>query len=305
MGIFLYLLLFTVAADILLLIPRLIRLPFTTHRLYKGFITAGVLFLTLITCIYGFINGRQIDHVSYEIRLQDKKDVSDLNVVLISDLHLGALGTEGRLENIVNEINAQKPDLVCIAGDFFDTDFESIKNPEAAIETLRGIKSTFGTYACPGNHDGGETHGKMVDFLEKANINLLEDEHTIVDNRLVLAGRLDSSPIGGYGDKKRKELSDFLSVEDKSLPVIVMDHNPANIGEYGKETDLILCGHTHKGQVFPGSLITNALYDVDYGFYQKNADSPQVIVTSGVGSWGMPMRVGTDCEMVNIRFVGN
>ena len=145
----------------------------------------------------------------------------------------------------------------------------------------------------------------MVSFLKEANINLLDDDYDVIDNRLVLAGRLDSSPIGGYGDRQRKDLSDFLSIEDKSLPVIVMDHNPANIGEYSKEADLVLCGHTHKGQVFPGSLITNALYDVDYGYYQKDADSPQVIVTSGVGSWGMPMRVATDCENVILRFICN
>jgi predicted MPP superfamily phosphohydrolase len=80
-----------------------------------------------------------------------------------------------------------------------------------------------------------------------------------------------------------------------------MDHNPANAGEYTTEADLILCGHTHKGQIFPGSLITGMLYTVDHGHYQKDADSPHIIVTSGFGTWGMPMRVGTNCEMVTIR----
>ena len=87
---------------------------------------------------------------------------------------------------------------------------------------------------------------------------------------------------------------------DPALPVVVMDHNPAHIGEYGPDVDLILCGHTHKGQILPGSLITSRMYTVDYGYYRAGESSPQVIVSSGVGAWGMPMRVGTDCEIVKI-----
>lgn len=302
MGVMLYLLLFTAAADLLLLVPRLMKLSFTAHRLYKGFVTVGVLLLTAITCIVGFINAQRINHVSYEIRLQDKQDVSDLNIVLISDLHLGAIGSESRLEKIVEQINALKPDVVCIAGDFFDTDFASILDPEAALQTLRKLQPTFGTYACLGNHDAGKTNGQMVSFLKKANIRLLNDAYTVIDDRLVLVGRLDRSPIGGYGEEKRQELSEFFTRDSPDLPVIVMDHNPANVDSYTTEADLILCGHTHQGQVFPGNLITSLMYTVDYGYYQKNAESPHVIVTSGVGYWGMPMRVGTNCEIVTIRF---
>ena len=302
MGAMLYLLLFTVAADLLLLIPRLMKLSFTAHRLFKGCVTVGVLLLTAITCIGGYINARSIDHVSYEIQLQGKRDISDLNIVMISDLHLGTIGSESRLEGIVAQINDLKPDVICIAGDFFDTDFGSIRDPEAALQTLRNLRSTFGTYACLGNHDAGQTNDRMVSFLEQANIKLLNDAYTVIDDRLVLVGRLDRSPIGGYGAGKRKELSEFFTRENPDLPVIVMDHNPARVDDYTDEADLILCGHTHQGQVFPGNLITGMMYTVDYGYYQKNADSPHVIVTSGVGYWGMPIRVGTDCEIVTIRF---
>lgn len=302
MGVVLYLLFFTVIADLILLLLRLIKLPISTHPHAQGFATASVLLLTCITCIFGFVHGAHRHQVTYEIQLQDKKDISDLNIVLISDLHLGAMGSEEQLENIVNEINALQPDIICIAGDFFDTDFFSINDPEAALHTLQKLNATYGTYACFGNHDAGDTYLQMEAFLADANITLLQDSYTIIDERLVLIGRLDGSPIGAFGEKKRQELSSFFTREDASLPVIVLDHNPARIDEYSTEADLILCGHTHKGQVFPGSLMTNALYTVDYGYYQKDANSPQVIVTSGVGSWGMPMRVGSDCEIVTIQF---
>lgn len=302
MGICMYLLLFTAAADLLLLAPKLMKLSFTVHPLFKGFVTLGVLLLTVVTCIGGFVNARNIRHVSYDIHLQGKQDLSDLKVVMISDLHLGSVGSENRLEKIVDEINGLNPDVVCIAGDFFDTDFGSIRDPDRAVETLHKLQSTYGVYACLGNHDGGQTHDQMKAFLERANIRLLDDASTVIDDRLVLVGRLDGSAIGGYADAKRKPLSEFFLREDLSLPVIVMDHNPSHIDEYTTEADLILSGHTHKGQVFPGNLITNGMYTVDYGYYQKDADSPHVIVSSGVGTWGMPIRVGSSCEIVTIHF---
>lgn len=302
MGFVLYLLLFTVAANLLMLLPRLLKLPFTAHRLFHGFVTAGVLLLTLSTCLYGFLHVHNIRHESYEIPLQGKADISDLNVVMISDLHLGAVGSEERLEKVVEEINALQPDVLCIAGDFFDTDFAAIQNPDAALKTLQKLHATYGIYACLGNHDGGATLPQMTAFLEEAGICLLDDTYTIIDRRLVLVGRLDASAIGGYGERKRQPLSDILTCDNPALPVIVLDHNPAHISEYGSEADLILCGHTHKGQVFPGNLFTKKLYTVDYGYYRKDAQSPHVIVTSGVGAWGMPMRVGTNCEIVSIRF---
>lgn len=305
MGIFVYLLLFTLAADLIMLVPRIMKFSFIDYKYFKGFVTVGVLIFTCITCVYGFVNARQIDHVSYEIRLQNKVDVSDLNLVMISDLHLGSVGSEERLDEIVNEINSLKPDVVCIAGDFFDTDYASIQNPENAVKTLKGINSTFGVYACFGNHDAGKTVPQMVSFMEEANICLLRDESVIIDERLVLVGRLDSSPIGGYGEEKRKEISQFLKEENSDLPVVVLDHNPSMIHTYTDEADLILCGHTHKGQLFPAGLITGAMYTVDYGYYQKDAQSPHVIVTSGIGYWGMPMRVGTNSEMVSIKITGS
>ena len=91
------------------------------------------------------------------------------------------------------------------------------------------------------------------------------------------------------------------SAKIEELPRVVLDHKPENIGEYHKSTDLILCGHTHRGQFFPGNLINEVSMDVNYGYYRKNAESPQAVVTSGAGTWGPPMRVGTDNEVAVIR----
>ena len=140
--------------------------------------------------------------------------------------------------------------------------------------------------------------------MRRANINNLKDQAITVDERFVLVGRVDASPIGGYGNgevKRNENLDEILHGTNSELPVVVMDHNPARADGYGNEVDLILCGHTHRGQVFPGSLITGLMYTVDYGHYQKDANSPHVVVSSGVGTWGLPMRVGSDCEVVRVR----
>ena len=301
MGMFLYLTMFTVIADVVLLILRLLRPSAAKHPHARGAAAIGAVILTVLTVVGGVIHAAQLKHVSYTVPIDSTVDVSDLNIVLVSDLHLGAVGSEARLEDTVAQINALKPDLVCIAGDLFDTDYTAIRDPGAARDLLKSISSTYGVYLCLGNHDAGDTVPQMLEFVERSGITLLDDTYTVIDGRLVLAGRLDASPIGGYGESERKELPEVLDGADTTLPVVVMDHNPSHIDTYTNEVDLVLSGHTHRGQIFPANLITDLLYTVDYGMYRKNEDSPHIIVTSGAGAWGMPMRVGTDCEIVSIR----
>ena len=301
LGLVIYLLVLTLAAEAVGLILRLCKCQFRLTGAYAAIRCIFVVTLAVITTVFGLAHVDDIQKVTYEIHVPDKANISDMNIVLISDLHLGALRTEERLPRIVSQINGMKPDLICIAGDFFDTDFGAISQPEQAIQTLKQLSATYGVYACFGNHDAGQTADAMRDFLSRCGIVLLEEDYTLIDQRLILVGRADSSPIGE--GVQRNSIQQILTDAPTGLPVVVMDHNPANLAEYDSRVNLILSGHTHKGQVFPGNLITNLMYDVDYGYYRKNDTSPQIIVTSGVNYWGMPMRVGTDCEIVQIRIV--
>ena len=289
MGIFLYLLMFFLLADVAYLLVQLFvpasRIPFL----------AAAAILTAAVSGYGFYHATDIQLKEYDVTIPGAED---LTVIMISDVHLGAVGSEKRLPEIVETINAQNPDLICIAGDFFDSDFSAIRDPEAAAEVLKTLSAPCGVWAVLGNHDAGSTAAQMRSFLETCHIRLLNNEFTVVDNQFILAGQSDRSPIGGFGDLTERKLD--LTGVDPDLPLIVMDHNPAYIDEYGPEADLILSGHTHRGQIFPGSIMTDRMYAVDYGYYRADEQSPQVIVSSGVGTWGMPMRVGTDCEIVKI-----
>jgi len=300
-GLFLYTLMFFFLSDIVLFVAGIVKaVPRPAPR--NIIIAAGCIVLACAagTALYGACNAANIKQAFYTVRIDDRKTpLKKLNIVLVADLHLGYVNDGKRLEKIADKINALEPDIVCIAGDIFDNNFNALPDPERAEAALRSIKSVYGVYACPGNHDGGKTFDAMLRFLERGNVRTLLDEYLVVEDGFIIAGRKDSRPIGGQG-RARKDLNYAADVTDKNLPVIVLDHNPANIKEYGGETDLILSGHTHRGQMFPANIITRLMYDVHYGYYRKNDGGPRVVVTSGAGSWGPPLRVGTDSEIACI-----
>ena len=141
-------------------------------------------------------------------------------------------------------------------------------------------------FVCTGNIcRSAMAHGYMQKVLKDKG---LENEYII-----------ESAGTNAYtGDKA----TDFACNAMEKYNTDISKHRATYIEESDiKEADLILCGHTHKGQLFPANIITNLMYTVDYGYYQKDAQSPQVIVSSGVGYWGMPMRVVTQCEIVSIK----
>lgn len=305
MGIWCYLLLWFVAADFALAIGRLARLvpsPLPSSVRFGAWLLAVL--LTIGFAGYGGWHATQIREVQYEVKLGDAEaGFPPLRIALISDLHLGAARSESRLEEIVARINRMEPDLVVMAGDIFNDDFTAIRDPERAGELLRQLKARYGVYASLGNHDAGRTLPQMLQFLEDSNITVLMEEYEVIGDRFVLIGRLDPSPIGGHGDRTRMptdELLAGLEGVDRKLPRIVLDHTPSRLGQYVDRVDLILSGHTHRGQIFPANLVTRLLYEVDYGYLKKEPAGPHVIVTSGAGTWGMPMRVATDCEIVEI-----
>lgn len=299
LGAAVYMVIFVSFADVVLFVLRLCRLIPTPLPRGIAAVGAAALILSVVLTVYGGIHASVIRTKNYQIALSKNKDkTSTIKIALISDLHMGYVVGEKHVEKIVAAVNAAQPDLVCIAGDIFDGDITALKNPSALQELFREIKAPYGVYACLGNHDAGAGYEGMLEFLKNAQIQLLQDEEVLIDNKILLAGRKDSGPIGNQGEK-RTELGNSTEAED--LPRIVLDHKPENIDGYSRSTDLILCGHTHRGQFFPGNLINEATMKVNYGYYRENEESPQAIVTSGAGTWGPPLRVGTDNEVAVIQ----
>lgn len=303
LGVFLYLLMTVNLLALLIFLGKLLRfIPSPVSP--SVILPAGILGLLLVTglSVYGIINATKVHTSQYTVLLgenhKEQAEMDSLQIALVSDLHLGYIVEEEHLAKVVARVNAAEPDLVCLAGDVFDGNVFTLSNPARLKELLRSIKAKYGVYACLGNHDAGSEYEQMVAFLTAAGVQVLQDEAVVIDHRVLLVGRKDSSPIGAQGVVRQVAVT---LPEAQSLPVIVMDHQPSNIGEYGPETDLVLSGHSHQGQMFPFNLITNAYFIEDYGHYKASASGPQHIVTSGAGTWGPPLRVATKNEIAEIR----
>lgn len=274
----------------------------TLHSKNELIVWLGSTTLIFILFCYGTWQAQQIRTVDYQVTIDKSANLKQKKekVVLISDLHLGYVNDVKKLEKIVNKINQLHPDIVCISGDLFDGNYNALQDTLGMKKQFKRLSSTYGTFLSWGNHDAGETFEKMKAFVEAANITLLEDEMTVVGEELLVVGRKDIRPIGSQ-DGGRKSMQEQFQKVGNTLPKIILDHQPSTIDEYEQANELILSGHTHQGQIFPFNLVTKAYFTVDYGYYRKNKNSPQVIVSSGVGTWGPPMRIGTQSEIVQIE----
>ena len=289
----------------------------TKTKFYK---ISGIIsiFLIAFVSIYGTINARNIRITNYQININKKTSkFSDLKIALIADLHNGYNIDHKQIEKMVEKMNKENPDIVIIAGDIFDNDYEAIDNPSKIVKSLSNIKSKYGTFAVYGNHDIDEktlagftfnyTKKKMSDLrmdkmLKDSNIQLLRDEYILLENEIYIYGRPDYMRLG-RGIKKRKTPTEITADLDKTKPIILIDHQPRELHELADaKIDLDLSGHTHNGQLFPGTILTNILWENPYGYEKINQFHS--IVTSGVGLYGPNMRVGTIAEiaMIEVNF---
>jgi predicted MPP superfamily phosphohydrolase len=303
----LYFFLFIVLIDF----SRLLNYLFS---IYPSFITSNfqtaklvtfisVILISSIIIIAGYLNTRniKINHVEIEIPRKASK-LGELNVVLVADFHLNPVNDGNLLDKIGRKINELNADIVLIPGDIVDDRVEILKRKNIGKE-LSEIKSKYGVYVSNGNHEfinGVEGADK---YLREFNLNVLRDSAVLIENSFYILGREDRSKPS-FTNKRRKSLGEILKEVDRSFPVIVIDHTPLGFSETVEENiELQLSGHTHHGQMFPLNFITNMIYEVSWGYLKK--EKTQFYVTCGVGTWGPPVRLGSDSEIVKlaIRFV--
>ncbi len=258
-----------------------------------------IAFLASAIVYYG--NGRastpEVRHYDITINKPAGK-WNQLRVVLISDIHAGLLVGRARLERAVRIINDLDPDLVLMPGDIIDENIGAFVENEMP-EVLLGIRSRLGVFGVLGSHEYIWGHSeKSLASLRQAGIHILRDNYVKLDECLYIVGRDDLFREQIVGTP-RKDLSVILGEWDSQLPIILMDHQPVNLDEARLVgIDLQLSGHTHHGQIYPINLITKAIFKKDWG-YLKN-DKYQLIVSSGYGTWGPPIRIGTSSEIVAI-----
>ena len=321
LGTLMYLLIFLLLADLL----RIFYCLATHQALFSAIdanslrITGGIIFAAvLLVSVYGICHASHIKKTSYEVSIAKSAPSSKLKIALVADLHLGGSIGLKQMQRMKDVIDTIRPDLVVFAGDIFDNDFDAIQNPEEIATLLASIDSTYGSFACWGNHDIDElilagftfdsgsdairSDPRMDQFLKDSGITLLQDETLLIDHAFYLIGRLDASRKKKSGIIRRsaKELIAALHPE---RPVIVIDHQPSDLEALAAaRADLVLSGHTHDGQLFPGNLTTRIGWKNSCGMIR--IQDMTSIVTSGVGVWGPAMRIGTDSEVaeITVRF---
>lgn len=252
-----------------------------------------------VVIIYGAYHARNINVNSYSIRIdKNTTTLKNLSVVFLSDIHLGNIVDNYQLEHIVNKINNLSPDIVLIGGDIIDDSIEPYIK-QGMSQTFRKIKSKYGVYAILGNHDGtAGNQSDVIKYFEDGGMKVLVDQYAKIEDAFYIVGRADDGMPRGAS--KRKPLEEILKDINISLPIILMDHNPAKHFEAAQQSvDLQLSGHTHGGQFFPFTLITKMIYENDWGYLKK--DNFQLIVSSGSGTWGPPIRIGSSSEIVEVN----
>jgi len=259
--------------------------------------TAGIMLLIIAL---GSFNAKNSYVKNYDINVDKTAgSLASLNIVMVSDIHLGELIENKRLKKMVSEINSLNPDLVILAGDIVDTSIKPFLDKDMAKE-FKNINSKYGVYAALGNHDimMGKDEEITNALEEEGNVKVLRDEALLVNESFYIIGRDDLSI--NRKESVRKPLKEIMKDTQDNLPGIVIDHTPKAIEEaYETNVDLMLCGHTHRGQMIPNNLITSKIYEIDHGYLKKK--HLNIVVSSGYGTWGPPIRIGSRSEIVNIK----
>lgn len=248
--------------------------------------------LTVAVMTYGYINYRNPRISRIEIALDKSICEKPLKIVAVSDIHLGYGTGKRALQRYVEMINREKADVVLIAGDLIDNSIAPVRSA-AMGEELSRLEAPQGVYMALGNHEYISGAEACVDFLAQTPVRVLRDSVVTLPSGVQIAGRDDRM------NRHRASLDEVMAKIDSTQPIVVIDHQPYNLAEADVAgVDLLVCGHTHHGQVFPLNLITDAMYEQSHG-YRKWQHS-HIYVSSGLSLWGPPFRIGTHSDMAVI-----
>ncbi|KAA9021570.1 metallophosphoesterase [Niallia endozanthoxylica] len=281
----------------LILLPLANLLYFLLKKKGIKWMGLGIMLFFAIIFSVGSFNAWNPIVRSYDVNIPKKTELPGIKILLASDLHLGPIVGVSHLQKLVDIADNVQPDLILLAGDTIDDDIEPfVENNMQKL--MAELQAPLGVYAISGNHDVyGNDLLRLEHELTNAGVQVLRDETVLIQNQFYLTGRKDPAE----GD--RYEIQSLLKGLDKSKPIIMMDHQPNELQlaeKYG--ADVLVSGHTHNGQLAPANLITGMLFENDGGYLQKN--SLHSFVSSGFGTWGPPLRIGSRSEVmvINLQF---
>jgi len=248
---------------------------------------------------YGFFEALMIrtEHVTIATSKLPATERS-LRIVQISDVHLGVIVREYRLERILSKVRAASPDLLVSTGDLVDGQTDNLAG---ARQMLREIRPRYGKFAVMGNHEFYAGNDLSMDFMTGAGFSVLRDQAMTIANLFNVAG-VDDPAGRGFSLRGRSDERTLLSELPIDKFTVLLKHRPVVDENALGLFDLQLSGHAHKGQIFPFTVLVRLFFPMISGLYELPSGS-LLYVSRGSGTWGPPIRVLSPPEVTVIDVV--
>ena len=265
-------------------------------RVARHYFALSFLGLAVAVTAYGVVNGEWTRVRRISVKLPKLPESwRGRKAVLLSDVHLGNYRAFGFIRRVVKMVCQLNPDVVFIAGDLYDGtpgDFARLAEP------LRLLKPPLGAFFVEGNHEEFSDHTKYLKAVAATGVRVLENEKVIVDG-LQIVGVTYRDATHGEHFRKTLRRTGF----DRGQATILLTHAPDRVQVSAEEgISLQLSGHTHHGQFWPWTLAAERMYG-KFVYGLERLGEMQIYTSTGAGTWGPPLRVGSSPELVAIEFV--
>ena len=249
----------------------------------------------LVISTYGILNAAAIRVKRITVKLENLPEPwRGRTATLVSDVHLGHVRNLGSIRRLVAKVGRLKGDIVFITGDLYDgtaADYNGLASPWSTLSV------PLGQYFVLGTHEGFSDSTRYLNAVSGAGIRVLNRDKVEIDGLQLIGVRYHDAT---HAEHFRSVLQ-ALGI-DRSRPSILLTHAPDHVAVSASEgLSLQLSGHTHGGQFFPFNLFVKRIYG-QFAYGLSRLGILQVYTTYGAGTWGPPMRVGTNAEIVLIRF---
>jgi len=257
------------------------------------------LLISISVNIYGYFEALNIRTEHLVIKTAKiPKNIEKLRIVQISDVHVGMIVRDGRLERMMEAVKKAAPDILVSTGDLVDGQIDNIYG---SLQLLKDIQAKYGKYAVTGNHEFYAGLDQALDFTRRAGFTVLRGEGINIAGMINIVGVDDPAGkrMGNYrGIQESKIIADLpgrtYTLLLKHQPIV----DPAALGAF----NLQLSGHTHRGQIFPFSMVTGFVFPLQSGSFQLPEGS-RLYVSRGTGTWGPPMRFLSPPEITIIDLI--
>lgn len=267
----------------------------------------GAAVVVIVTYLgFGWYFAHHVYETDYIVQAEKDIGMDRLRIVQISDSHVGTTFDGNGFARHMERVQKTNPDIVVVTGDYVDDD-TTREDMILSCEALGNLETTYGVFYVYGNHDKG--YGNTRDFgdadlraeMAKNNVTILEDDYVMIGEHIYLIGRKDRSEQMRQGRMDMEELTRDIH---KDNYMILLDHQPNDFkAEESAGIDLVLCGHTHGGQMFPVGItgVLSGANDMTYG--RKTRGNTTFIVNSGISDWAIRYKTAAIAEFGVIDLV--